>query len=275
MKKDKKYIAVGDIHGRDNWKFKLFGSSYEFEQWARDIVPNGIGDLMADQYPFNEYDTIIFIGDYVDSFTVSNVIMKKNLEDLMLFKNTYPDKVVLLLGNHDVQYIVDHHTCSGYRPEMRFDFNQIYKANINNFKIAHVLPTPGGPTLFTHAGVTNEWLEELRESFRNTPSHKRELFAEWAESPVEDILNAAWDFNMPELYNVDRESGGSSKWAGCLWVRPGKLKACGLDGYDQVVGHTPHPQVQMHPIKDGEKNIVYFIDCLEHGDDTDYLVGSY
>jgi len=275
MKKTKKLIAVGDIHGRDVWKFKLFGSPYEFETWVTQCVGNDIVDKMSDLYPFGQYDKIIFIGDYVDSFTVQNVHMKKNLEDIILFKKACPDKVVLILGNHDVHYIVDNMMCSGFRPEMKWDFGDLFNKNIDLFTMAYVVNTPHCPTLFTHAGVTAEWVEELRDEFRNAVGHKRDMFSTHAEAPVPELINAAWVFRMETLFNVDSASGGRSKWAGCLWVRPTKLKAHGISGYDQVVGHTPITGVQMHPIKDGTENAVYLIDCLEHYDSEDYLELEY
>ena len=272
--KKKKLIAIGDIHGRDTWKFKLFGSSYEFEKWVtQSVEPNTQG--MPYQYPFGQYDKIIFIGDYVDSFTVNNIQMKKNLEDIISFKKACPDKVVLLLGNHDVQYIVDNTMCSGFRPEMKWDFGDIFNKNIDLFTMAHVVDTPHYPTLFTHAGVTTEWVEELREEFRNDVSHKRDMFSEHAEDPIPELINSAWTFQMSSLFNVDSASGGSSKWAGCLWARPAKLKKYGVSGYNQVVGHTPVKSVQTHPIKDGTENVVHLIDCLEHYDSEDYLELEY
>ena len=270
--KEKKYIAIGDIHGRDVWKFGLFGSSYEFEQWAREAV-NGAAEVFAEDYPFNEYDKIIFIGDYVDSFTVGNAEMKKNLSDLILFKKTFPDKVVLLLGNHDVQYIVSNQLCSGYRPEMKHDFYDLFNSNIDLFEMAYELKTSHAPILFTHAGVTQHWLDELREYFRTEPSHKREMFAEHAESSVVEILNAAWKLNVPNIYHVDRVSGGSQKWAGPLWVRPHILKNNAIPGYDQVVGHTPCAGIMMWPLPGGE-TVLYTIDCLEHYKE-EYQTGIY
>lgn len=272
MKKTKRLIAIGDIHGRDNWKDKLFGSTYDFNNWVTRDLANGIENEMAEMYPFNKWDSIIFIGDYVDSFDVTNVMMKKNLEDIVLFKKAYPDRVTLLLGNHDVQYILSGLTCSGYRPEMRHDFYEIFTENLRLFKMAHLVETtPGSPTLFTHAGVTKGWEDELRKSFQDTQSHKWQLFAEHAESKITDLINTAWEFEMPVLFNVDSSSGGWSKYAGCLWVRPNKLTEDAIDGYNQVVGHTPCASVQMHPIANNPKNCIYTIDCLEHYDSADYL----
>ena len=71
-----KTLTVGDLHGKDVWK-------------EIDTI---------------RYDKIIFVGDYVDCFTTSNVEIKHNLEQIIRYKKDNMDKVVLLLGNHDVQY---------------------------------------------------------------------------------------------------------------------------------------------------------------------------
>ena len=72
-----RYITIGDIHGRDDWQ-------------AINI---------------RNYDKIIFIGDYVDSFEKSDFAILENLKKIISLKKRHPDKVVLLLGNHDVQYL--------------------------------------------------------------------------------------------------------------------------------------------------------------------------
>ena len=50
------------------------------------------------------YDKVVFLGDYVDSFTISNIASYENLKDIIRLKKRDPNKVVLLLGNHDIQY---------------------------------------------------------------------------------------------------------------------------------------------------------------------------
>ena len=54
----------------------------------------------------NEHDRFIFMGDYVDSPDIDNLSMKKNLMDIIGLKKKYPDKVVLLWGNHDIHYLL-------------------------------------------------------------------------------------------------------------------------------------------------------------------------
>ena len=72
-----KTITIGDIHGRSDWQ---------------EIDPAN-------------YDKIIFVGDYVDSFTVSDIDIITNLLNIIQFKKDNMNKVVLLLGNHDLQYL--------------------------------------------------------------------------------------------------------------------------------------------------------------------------
>lgn len=272
-----KLIAIGDVHGRDYWKDKLFGSTYDYENWVTRDLLNGIHEEMSDMWPFHKYDKIVFIGDYVDSFKVTNIMMLKNLEDIIRFKKAFPDKVVLLLGNHDVQYIVKGQQCSGYRPEMQHDFEATFRANLDLFQMAYLVETTHPhPTLFTHAGVTASWEKELRNAFINARSHKREMFAEIAESRIDELINTAWAVNMPELYMVDSASGGFSRYAGCLWVRPPKLKGDPIPGYSQVVGHTPVSCVQEHWMGDPKDMMtVNLIDCLEHYDSEDYFEMNY
>ena len=50
-------------------------------------------------------DLIVFLGDYVDSFTHSNTEMINNLNDIIQFKLDNTDKVITLLGNHDIAYL--------------------------------------------------------------------------------------------------------------------------------------------------------------------------
>jgi metallophosphoesterase superfamily enzyme len=71
-----KLLAIGDIHGRDVWK---------------DIN-------------FLAFDKVVFVGDYVDSYIRSDWQVYQNLKEIIDLKKQNFDKVVLLLGNHDIHY---------------------------------------------------------------------------------------------------------------------------------------------------------------------------
>lgn len=270
-----KILSIGDIHGRDSWKFMTHDSPYEYNIW-RIAVDNG-GDPLSfwEALPYHQYDKIIFVGDYVDSFKVGNVEMKSNLSDIIHLKRVLGDKVVLLLGNHDISYIVPNQWCSGYRPEMKHDFYQLFSENLELFKIAHEeTDSSGGKWIWTHAGVTSGWYKELLDSMFNPRYRFAELIKEFDPSTksVSEILNKAWELRMDTLFNVDSYSGGMSSWAGPIWVRPPMLNYWPMEGYNQIVGHTPQGDIWVVDADpDGEmyNNFKHhFIDCLEYGSEN-------
>lgn len=72
-----KIITIGSIHGRDSWK---------------EIVKQ-------------DFDKVIFIGDYFDSFDIPFKDQLQNFQAIIAFKKQNPDRVVLLIGEHDYQYL--------------------------------------------------------------------------------------------------------------------------------------------------------------------------
>ena len=77
----KKTIAIGDIHGRKNWK------------------------KIVEEHPD---DRIVFLGDYCDPYDqMRNFDVLNNLLDIIELKKKRKDDIILLLGNHDMHYIYD------------------------------------------------------------------------------------------------------------------------------------------------------------------------
>jgi len=279
MKKHYNILTIGDIHGRSNWKEIIFGGNTEFFFWKNAVEEDYLD--FENPYRFQvDWDKIVFVGDYVDSFDIGNEQILDNLRDIVLFAKTYPDLVVLLLGNHDIQYIVSNECCSGYRAEMRPDLNDLFTENKDLFKIAFLdefeHEYKGRPitvrTLWTHAGVTRGWFTELMRDINSPRYRLNEFFIGSENWKIDKILNLAWDLRVDNLYNVDAHSGGSDLWAGPLWVRPHILNEFYLEGYDHVVGHTPQSAVYRHcPLIGVESNpekldMITYVDALSHGD---------
>lgn len=279
MKNSYNILTIGDIHGLSKWKEIIFGGETEFFYWKLALI-DGYLEL-DDQYRFQkDWDRIIFLGDYVDSFTISNQEILENLEDIILFANTYSDLVVLLLGNHDVQYIVDDEICSGYRPEMRFDLNKLFVENSNLFKISYLdeyytqvhKRETVTRTLWTHAGVTHGWFSKLKKDVTSEQYRHRIFFENIEEMQIDEILNLSWDLRVDNLFDVDFQSGGTDLWAGPFWVRPDTLNEFCLEDYNQVVGHTPKSKVIVHcPLQGVESNpenlnTIVYADALPKGD---------
>lgn len=254
----KKVLSLGDVHGRDRWMFHTHGSPYEFNLWKTTIENGAPGDDdFWNDLPFMEYDKIIFVGDYVDSYDLKNQSILENLRNIVFFKKAVPNRVELLIGNHDVQYFVENEICSGFRGEMKHDLNQIYLDREAGFKLAHFeTGTDEKEWLWTHAGVTSGWLKELKKEVYNPNNRFYDILN---GLDLCDLLNTALEIRLDLIFNVDAQSGGFNLWAGPVWVRPGVLNDYPLEGINQIVGHTPQIGIKVEWCK-GVNH--HFIDCL-------------
>jgi hypothetical protein len=277
----KKTISIGDIHGRSSWKEALFGDYTEFTYWKSLVEENS--PMAADVWekaPVAQFSKIVFVGDYVDSFNVSNEAMIQNLRDIIFLKKSFPDLVVLLLGNHDIQYIVENQICSGYRPEVASVFSIIFRENLSLFDVVYTENVKGkvypmrtgeglpleGDIVWTHAGISAGWLKYSIESLKRY-GEIYEGFKEKFESPsaenVVEYLRFLWSSRNEVLFWCDSDSGGRMPHAGPFWIRPGRLNKNPLPFY-QVVGHTHKEEIRFSSV--GDKFHI-FIDVLDSRDD--------
>jgi 3',5'-cyclic AMP phosphodiesterase CpdA len=218
-----KHLVIGDLHGKDCWK----------------------------QVKTNAYDKVIFIGDYVDHWTLPDHVITQNLLEIIELKKEHPETFELLLGNHDVQYLhYPNFLCSGFRPQMQRKLTYVFDGNRNLFNIAY----QRGLHLFSHAGVTNKW------------------YAEFLELPILEQIRDEND-TMADLFNKIERTGkrdllhraGSSRggWGagGITWADKKELIDDALEGYHQVAGHTVIHDIEEH--KFAGKSIT-LIDVLDY-----------
>lgn len=130
-------LVIPDVHGRSFWREPI-----------KEI---------------DNFDKVIFLGDYMDPYgdeaTYEEAL--QSLKDIISLKKEYPNKVILLIGNHCVHYMFDEY-CEATSARPRFDYEhykeieQVYKENEKLFQIAWKCDNEKyGRVLFTHAGVTN------------------------------------------------------------------------------------------------------------------------
>jgi len=218
-----KWIAIGDIHGRSDWK---------------QIV----------EIELHKVDKIIFIGDYFDSFDIPMLDQIRNFSEIVKFAREYPDKVVLLIGNHDYHYLSMGETYSGFNPTYAMGIEHDYlRPNLDLFKICHT----EGEFLFSHAGITKTWLKYLLVDIDDIDSELNDF---WKYKPY----LFGWRTNPSKKMSAHTDSYGNNIWQGPLWVRLDSLNADKIYGYTQVVGHTEMSGIKY---RDG----VYYIDALENG----------
>ena len=222
-----KVTICPDVHGRNYWK---------------QIDPKSC-------------DKIIFIGDYVDSFDISNDDIINNLLDIIQFKKDNEDKVVLLWGNHDETYlnlVSGNYICSGYRSDIAYDLYDIFYPNQKLFLNAYQI----GNTIFTHAGIQDNW---FKERFKGDFLQLEYSIAEQLNMP----LNQS---QIDALHQVGNLRGGMrGDVGGIFWCDKNELKKP-LEGFMQVVGHTHVSEPMKYTYKDAE---VWFTDC--HRNNIEFL----
>ena len=222
-----KTVTVPDLHGKDDWK---------------EINPDN-------------YDKIIFLGDYVDgayrkvsdiSFSDglntkvfisekhgrNNSEMIYNLSEIIEFKDKYPDKVELCVGNHDVPYIYliknrafqSEVMCSGYRYRIENELARLFNDNIDKFKIAFQIED----VLWSHAGITQQAYDtyfkcKIGDNF----------------DTIADELNRLFVLNEPDLFHVSHIREGRMPHGSILWADKSEWI---VEKYKlplkQIVGHS-------------------------------------
>lgn len=218
-----KHLVIGDLHGKDYWK----------------------------DVNLSSYDKIVFIGDYVDHWTLPDKAITRNLLEIIDLKKKRPETVELLLGNHDVQYLhYPHFLCSGFRQQMQRVLTDLFYNNRGLFKIAY----QRGRHLFSHAGVTNTWYTEflqlpILQQIRDETDTPADLFNKIEQTGQRGLLHRAGKI---------RGGYGSG---GITWADKRELMDDALEGYHQVVGHTVIPDIEVYTAPDKS---VTFIDVLDY-----------
>lgn len=161
----RKVMIIPDVHGRSFWR------------WAKELV--------------DDYEKIIFLGDYLDPYEFEEIMIENAIEeflDIIEFKMMYPDKVVLLLGNHDLHYWWDADMdCSRRDLQHLGIVHRLMMMHRDCFQLAYSLETPQKHYLFTHAGVLNGW---IKENIEMLPLMFVEHFDNVSSDSVSKLLNS-------------------------------------------------------------------------------------
>lgn len=222
-----KITAIGDIHGRTGWK---------------EIVKTNMDSL------------IIFLGDYLDQYSgegISEDDCINNFIEIIEFKKNNSN-VILLTGNHDYQYLYYPNGATDRVTRRLKEILKLFRDNINLFQFAY----QKGEYLFTHAGITNDWLNEYKYYLSNI-GLDREF------SNLGDIINKAGTDadGLDLLCSISRFRGGYDLNGGPLWADINELYDNYLDDFHQIVGHNK--QNYINTVGDSTSSITY-CDSLEY-----------
>lgn len=153
--KKKPIVAIGDIHGLDDW---------------RAIVQQHPDCLM------------VFLGDYLDPYSaITRRALLENLRAIIELKRSRPDDVVLLLGNHDMHYFSPYARMgSRFDFEIRNEASSLFLDNIHLFQYAYQEENK----IFTHAGISQWWWQNDFHGDNTRP------IAEQLNHPTEKQMSA-------------------------------------------------------------------------------------
>jgi hypothetical protein len=190
-----KILVVPDVHGRAFW------------HRAMELV--------------DQVDQIVFLGDYLDPYSHEGISFDLALEEfnkILEFKKEYPDLITLLVGNHDMHYIIkDFMDCSRRNTDMLDQLHELYNSNLDLFNLIHI----EDDWLFSHAGVYKGWMDKYEFTLEDLN--------------LKTFLGAHW----PALEDLSWYRGGYNSVGSCVWadIRE-STKHEVFPGYKQVVGHT-------------------------------------
>lgn len=206
-----KVTFFGDTHGNIDWE-------------------NSIYELLL------ESDKVVFLGDYVDSFHKIYRDQIDNLKTLIEYKKKYPNKISLLLGNHDVAYIYGFSRISGYSDIFENEIKDIFDKNYELFDLAWgYMNSNKEYTLATHAGLTENFLHKCV----NTRDKELNIKKELERDDIPSLLNEYVKHKKDLLWEVGRNRGGISRRPSIIWCDINEFFEDRCENINQIFGHTP------------------------------------
>lgn len=230
-----KIAILADVHGRQFWK----------------TVKKHVDD----------FDKIVFLGDYVSPYPSEDISNEQALDvfrEVLDFKKEKPEKVILLIGNHDLSYY-NTEIC-----ECRTDYvnwnklNKLYLENNKLFDLAWETEINGKRYFFSHSGVRKGWFDKRvknslfkwdsdelppAESFNSLFHSVYDNGGDADDKKTQDFEDA---ISVYSLYRGWRgEENGSIVWADIReYVRGEDLE----NDYENVVFVCGHTQLSDEPI---------------------------
>ncbi|MDR1859575.1 MAG: metallophosphoesterase [Bacteroidales bacterium] len=134
----KDILIVPDVHGRGFWHPAL-------------------------DYPGD----VIFLGDYVDPYSFEGISETQALHEfrqIVQFKQDNPERVTLLIGNHELHYYNRQFSAGRYSYDIAPQVTEILKGETTAglFRICRQI----GDFIFIHAGITSDWYERHLKEFQ-------------------------------------------------------------------------------------------------------------
>lgn len=206
-------LIIPDVHGRTFWK------------------------TAVTRYP--ELPTV-FLGDYLDPYTAIEDILPSDalfeFRNILQYKKENPDRVTLLLGNHDVHYF-DYKINSSRKDWQNHDkIAELFSKNLALFQLTKLINTAGKQFLFSHAGIILGWMER---HFEGVDLSDIKGMAELLNGQLAD-LEQFKAFVTTALMDVSASRWGPAEYPSMVWadVEDHQSEKHRLPNVYQIFGHT-------------------------------------
>lgn len=210
-----KILIIPDVHGRDFWR----------EPVSR----------------IDDYQEVIFLGDYLDPYESREHISREEafdeFVDIMKLKTKHPDKVTLLLGNHDLHYLWhDGMHCSRKYYEKSSFYSKLFRQSIRHFSLMQVRQIADRQYVFTHAGLLHGWLQ----SNKYIATHYLEDIEKGNYDGFARLVNGMLQCDNPGiLAQAGMARRGYHEHGSLVWADVNEHQTDSpFDGAYQIFGHT-------------------------------------
>ena len=182
-----KILVLPDIHGRRFWKEPC--------------------------EHIDEYDKVIFLGDYLDPYEFEGISVKDaidNFDEILDFADKHKDKVDLLLGNHDLSYYSKKYkSFSMWHCRHSHEHCDEIRERFERYKDLFKIAVTYDDILFTHAGCTPGWLMIAFSPFDFTSVEK-------LANDLNTLLHSTK--GLKHLFMISSDRGGRDRYASCIWA---------------------------------------------------------
>lgn len=189
-------------------------------------VPLGIARMNLEKS-----DKIIFLGDFFDHEEKEYNEQKQNFLNVIEFKKQNIEKVVVLIGNHDANYILP--DLLKWQPEHGEEIENLILQNLELIDFAYL----ENNWLFSHAGFSEVWMQNQLAC------------NEISEDLIKFLNNQFHNGVFTNLRFTGLSGYGDEITQNPLWIRPDSLMKSAVCGVNQIVGHTEvfdDQRIRMH-----------------------------
>lgn len=136
-----KVLSVGDLHAK---------------LWIIDAVEKLI----------DGYDAVVFVGDYADDWDSGPLQTIETWKSLKILQEKHPDKIKLIMGNHDFAYLLSFEPrSSGYNRTTQVLINSPENSELKTWLTKLPIQLYIDDVTYTHAGVDANWNTSTDEKF--------------------------------------------------------------------------------------------------------------